>query len=441
LTRDTTVVVVGSGMAGLTAARDLADRGVSVTVLEARNRIGGRTYTRSFRGREDLRIEAGGAYVNLRDEHNLRREIERYRIEIADAAGSLREARFVVGGTLRRGLPVPPEQLGDLERVVVRLADDARRINPIVPLVDQPIADLDISIGEYLGRLELPAEAADFAAGAVAGFIQADQDRTSILQVLIAIQSCGGSPVETLFGTFGGTFANGIGELVEAMAAGLDVRLGQHVTAIARDEHGVRIRTASGEEYTAGACVVATPAWTLGSIDFSPDLPEVKRQILTHEHHIKGVKKLYLVERAPVGVFGVGGVSARLQWLMEDRILPDGRAVLVGFGIGEELGTDDLAEAQADIEQFLPEATVVAVDVEDWYHDPLTRGIVGFCPTGLGRSFADVLRRPEGPVAFAGSELPSGVLFYGWIEAAVDSGHAAARYVADIVSRRPAPVG
>lgn len=73
------VLVIGSGLAGLTAARDLRDRGYTVTVLEARDRIGGRTYTRGFRGRDDLIVEVGGAHLNLRGEVNMRREIERYK--------------------------------------------------------------------------------------------------------------------------------------------------------------------------------------------------------------------------------------------------------------------------------------------------------------------------------------------------------------------------
>lgn len=440
------VLVVGAGLAGLTAARDLHERGRSVRLLEARDRVGGRTYTRPFAGHPDVLIEAGGAYLNLRDEHHLRREIERYGIAVSatdpEVTDAVREARFVVGGVLRRGLPVPPEQLGDLERVVLRLSGDARRINPVVPLVDQPVTDLDVSIADYLAPLELPPETADFVVGAIAGWIQADHRETSMLQVLIGILSCGGSPVETFFGTLGGTFANGITELVDAMLADAapDLRLGCPVTAVkVDDDGGVRVTTAQGEVHTADACVVAVPAWTLGGIAFTPDLDEDKRDLLSREHHIKGVKKLYLVDGAPRGFFGVGGISAQLQWVIEDKVLPEGRTLLVGFSIHEDLAANDLSAAQAAVGEYLPEATVVAVDGEDWYHDPLTRGIVGFCPTGSGRSFANVVGRPQGPVAFAGSELVSGVTFYGWIEGAIDSGHEAARYVAGV--RRPALIG
>lgn len=137
------VLVVGSGLAGLTAARDLKDQGRSVLVLEARERIGGRTYTRPFTGHEDVTIEAGGAYLNLRGERNLRREIERYQIAVRPPPGRVEQARFVVGGRLVRGLPIPLDQLGAIERTVVRLSQDVGRLSATIPLAEQPVADLE----------------------------------------------------------------------------------------------------------------------------------------------------------------------------------------------------------------------------------------------------------------------------------------------------------
>ena len=77
----------------------------------------------------------------------------------------------------------------------------------------------------------------------------------------------------------------------------------------------------------------------------------------------------------------------------------------------------------------------MAVDGEDWYADPLTHGIVGFCPTGVGRTFAAIMSRPEGLIAFAGAELTTDPLFWGWMEGAVDSGHDAACHAATLVDR------
>lgn len=434
------VLVIGSGLAGLVAARDLRDRGVDVLVLEARDRIGGRTWTRAMRDHEDLVVEVGGAHLNLRGEVNMRREIERYDVPVYAHGDGVRDARFVVDGHLRRTLPVPAGQLSALERAAARLREDAARLNPAVPLAEQPIDDLDVSIAAWFRRLELPPESYDFAVGLVAGWIQADPELTSMLPVCQAVLSCGGSPVDTFVGTFGEGFVNGVSQLVDALADGTQVRLGAQVATLAQDADGVTVHTTAGDTFSAAACVVAVPAWTLGAIQFDPPLAADKKDLLAQEHSIRGVKRVYLVEGAPAGFFGIGGLGAQLQWLFEDRVLPDGRTLLVGFSLREELGGLDLAVADAAVREFLPEATVVAVDGEDWYTDPLTRGIVGFAPAGRARRFAEVLGRPDGLVTYAGAELTPHATFWGWMEGAVDTGHEAARYAANLLGRRRALV-
>jgi hypothetical protein len=436
------VLVIGSGLAGLTAARDLRDRGHSVTVLEARERIGGRTYTRSLRGHEDLLVEIGGAHLNLRGEVNMRREIERYDIPVYAHSDGVIDMRFVVDGELRRGLPVPAGELSAVERAVIRMSTDASRLNPAVPLADQAVDDLDISIADYFRHLDLPSKTYDFVVGVLAGWIQADPERTTVLPLLQAVLSCGGSPFNTFFGTFGEGFANGVTDLVNALAGpDLDVRLGTTVTRISHGDDGVTVETADNTRYTARACVVAVPAWTLGHIGFEPALGADKQEVLAHEHHVKGVKRVFLVEGAPAGFFGVGGMASRVQWLFEDRVLDDGRALLVGFSLYEDLAGNDITVAQAAVEEYIPGVRVLAVDGEDWYNDPLTRGIVGFCPTGLGRRFAQVLSRPEGPIAFAGAELTTAATFWGWMEGAVETGHEAARYASNWIARHRSLIG
>src|SRR6185369_6010520 len=75
---NTEVLVIGAGVAGLAAGRDLVDAGVSVSVLEARDRVGGRIYTVGGRGRQELPVELGAEFV-----HGETREI----FDIIDGAG------------------------------------------------------------------------------------------------------------------------------------------------------------------------------------------------------------------------------------------------------------------------------------------------------------------------------------------------------------------
>ena len=77
------VVVIGGGIAGVTAARDMGEDGLSVLLLEARNRLGGRTYYRRFADTEHA-VEFGGAWVAPRWHRHVAREVERYNLSLAD---------------------------------------------------------------------------------------------------------------------------------------------------------------------------------------------------------------------------------------------------------------------------------------------------------------------------------------------------------------------
>ena len=96
------VIVIGAGLAGLAAARDLAEAGLSVIVLEARDRVGGRGYSAELDGRL---VELGGSWFTP-DQERVRAELERYGEPIRDYPQSL-HLRWRTAGVLRHGLPVP----------------------------------------------------------------------------------------------------------------------------------------------------------------------------------------------------------------------------------------------------------------------------------------------------------------------------------------------
>ena len=122
VTAELDTVVAGAGFAGLRAARDLADAGRSVLVLEARDRPGGRAWTRPFAGSGPM-VEIGGSW--FAPEHaEVRAELARYGLGTR-TYGAPSAVRWRTAGEVRHGLPVPFGELAALDAALVRIAVDA----------------------------------------------------------------------------------------------------------------------------------------------------------------------------------------------------------------------------------------------------------------------------------------------------------------------------
>ncbi|MEZ5098524.1 MAG: NAD(P)/FAD-dependent oxidoreductase [Thermoleophilia bacterium] len=417
------VVVVGGGLAGLTAARDLRAAGRSVLLLEARDRLGGRTWYRPFAGTEKL-VELGGTWFSREAHVHLAREIERYGLEVTPSPTPV-EFRSFVGGELRTGrLPVPPGEEGALARAYSLIREASRRVDVTRPLDLQGLGDLDVSLADFLGPLELPAATREHVSSWWAGFsFGCGADEVSALHVLSWVALFGNGtwawddvPAEKL--------ARGTASLVDALAAdgGSQVRLASPVAALRQEPHGVRVVLRDGSVEHGRVVVLATPLNTWRDLELSPGLSEPKRQAAREGHAGRAVKVWALAADVPDGLVGVGGDG--YDWLCEEFALPTGR-LLVGLGSSPaRLAAADRELVERQVRRFVPDARVLAADGHDWNADEFSRGTwTAFRPGQLTR-FHSRLQEPEGRLVFAGSD--TSVESPGFMNGAIESGVRAA---------------
>mgnify|MGYP003790203249 CR=1 FL=1 len=145
------VIVVGGGLSGVRAARDLGDQGRSVLLLEAQDRLGGRVWTRPFKGREEP-IELGGTWVAPKFHPFVAEEIERYDLRLIVSHGGESDTRWSFGGQVRSSFPVEGDDLFELERVLFRIIQASHRIDMDVPRDQQDLAEIADFV-ETLGHM------------------------------------------------------------------------------------------------------------------------------------------------------------------------------------------------------------------------------------------------------------------------------------------------
>lgn len=421
---DYDAIVVGAGYAGVTAARDLSDRGMAVLLLEARERVGGRTYSRPFKGRPEV-MEFGGAWISKKYMSNIAREIERYDVPLMQSP-DLATYRFLVNGR-RSQFPVPPDEIVPLERAWLAIAAAAARLQTHLPHADQPLADLDVSWANFLAPLELPPATYEFLITALSTYMGGHPHSFAVLHTLGCIAYLGRSPYHAFHGVLTDKFANGTADLLTRMvdSSGAELRLATPVAAINHSGHRVAVTTTEGDQWTAAASVCAVPTNTIRRITFEPELTPGKLEATAEKHPGRGYRVNMLLEDAPPNFFGLG--MAPLQMVVTEYQIDKRTSLVSGFGAEALMRLDVTSreDAQRAVDAFMDGARVMEVDAHDFNADPFSDGTWRINPPGWTRRFAKVMAQPEGGVFFAGSDVADHPL-NGWMEGAVHSGHRAA---------------
>jgi polyamine oxidase len=397
------VVVVGAGVAGLTAARALHESGVDVVVVEARDRVGGRTHTVDVGG---VPVDLGAAWVHDGQRSPLLAPWRRIGLPLLDAAVTdmyavaehvdmdtgrypdprLREAVLEAFAVLESGMAELTERVDDdytLAEGLVELLPDA---DPVVRA----------TLGSFLGVFD-GADPGDIGFRAFAAYLADD-----------------GLSDQDVFP------ARGYRPLVEALAEGLDVRTGSPVEAVTDDGVSVTVSTVTGDLVGTHA-VVTVPLGVLraGAVEFRPGLPAGHRSAVDTLDVGVFEKAALAYETAPWRLDGdPAGIVVQHdgtpQWhsFIDLGAWHDAAPVLVAVGEHgrrvARLPEPSRAESAHAVVSRLSErpGEPVAVAASSWSADPWSLGAYSRQALGASReeSAAAVARlgRPHGRILFAG---------------------------------------
>lgn len=441
------VVVVGAGLAGLAAARRLVAGGHEVTVVEARERAGGRTEGLVLD--DGTPLELGGAWLG--EGHS-----RMYRLVAELGLSTFRtwndEGSLLLDLQGKRSMVKPfkgsvprmsPFVVADLAQGLLRFTRLAARTDLERPWLTPNAAVLDGQTWESWIRRNLRTKTgrAYFHIACEAVWAAEPSDM-SLLHALFYTHS--NADLETLIAVDHGAqqdrVVGGSILVAEAMAAALGERvvLGRPVRRIEHDGDGVRVVTRDGSPYRGDAVIVTLPPALAGRLEYDPPLPSWRDQ-LTQRMPAGSVIKAFAIYPEPFwrqdGLNGQVASDTGPVKVTFDTSPPSGRpGVMMGFIEGKEARTwarRSAAERQeAVIGCFVRYFGQAAARPEqyierDWMAEEFTRGCYGahFGP-GVWTSYGEAWRAPVGRIHWAGTECAP--QWNGYMEGAVRSGEATA---------------
>lgn len=436
------VIIIGAGVAGLTAARDLSATGVRVTVLEARDRIGGRVWTQRVDGLAGP-IELGAEWIS--NEGEVRRLLDRHGVALTAGEGD-----FVV--RTPHGDDDSADQESMMEPVLERLQRAMAAYVGDLPLVE--------ALSRWCSDHAL-ARSREALQRYVQGFHAADPARLST-RWLLEVESSQSADASELRAKDGSARLPSL--LQQETAAGVNIELDTVVDRVEWEAGSVTVHGRRGSERVAHharalistlpLAVMQLPASAEGAVAWTPSLDSAgdgKRNALAHlamgnAWHITLVfKSAFWLTRDDVPDFlfiQAHDQRVPLWWRYDPPSIP----ALVGWAAGPRLTGDgtlsdddlrDLAErslaAALGVDRALVQEQLLSLHMHDWTNDPYARGVYSYVLTDGIDAHAWLAESIESTLFFAG-EATEGGGYNATMEGAMRSGIRAAKDVAFAVN-------
>lgn len=435
------VIVIGAGLAGLSAAYELKNAGHDVTVLEAQMRVGGRVNTLRDHFSDGLYAELGATFVN--DNHDLTiRYSKSFGLELVPANQSLpsvyhlRGKRYINRGAVDWNLNLTAEEK--------KLGIDGmwgKYITPVVEEMGDPSAAgwsdaafrkyNDITFAEFMRKRGASADATELL---MLGYDVNYGDAFQWLRDFALHKNQKGE-----FCIRGGN-----DQLPKAFAAKLSDRIlyGCPVVKIEHDAKTVRVtflQSAAPQTLAADRLVCAVPFTLLRRVEITPRFSPEKHLAIEQMPYMS-ISRVFLQSRKRFWIEqGTSGVAATDLTAMKLRhttlIQPGTRGILNSYNEGDSSRRitrmsepERLASTLDDIEKIYPgmRENYEGGISKCWDLDPWARGAMSVYDVGQMKTFIPSIARAEGAVHFAGEHTS---VWTGWMQGALESGIRAAREI------------
>jgi monoamine oxidase len=437
------VVVIGAGLAGLAAARSLAAAGADVVVLEARDRVGGRTYTRP--AGDGTLIDLGGQWIGPSQDRlaTLAGELGCATFKTFDTGNNVqwsKGARTEYSGAI----PTSDRQLaGDVIETLLDLTTMSSQVPLEAPWTAPQAAEWDAQTMATWMRANIASpDARALVELAVQAVFSAEPAELSLLHCLFYLHSGGG--IMNLIGVTGGAqesrFVEGAQSVSQKMAAALGDRvvLNAPVFSIGQGEGGVSVLSDT-VTVEARRAIVALPPALASRIRYAPALPGY-RDMLTQRVPMGNTFKIHCIYETPFwrdeGLTGQATSDIGALRLTFDNS-PEGGSpgVLMGFVEGGDRWAtwarrspdERRAAVLADLVRLYGEKAASPREYieQSWAEEEYSRGCyVGNFPPGVWTQYGEALREPVGRIHWAGTETAT--VWNGYMDGAVRSGERAA---------------
>lgn len=416
------VIIIGAGFAGVTAARELSQKGHKVLVIEAEDRLGGRTWYDERLGRG---LEIGGTWVHWSQPH-VWAEITRYNLETTQSPTPEKTFWFA-DGKLQEG--DGEALLKVLDRGMNKVVEDARKYfsKPYEPLRElEALKEVDhISIADKLRSLDLTKEEFDANYSMWAVNFNGSPETAALTHAYrwVALTNYDWQYNFESCATY--KLKNGTKELIEKIAndSKAEFQFSKPVSQVEKVDDEYRVITKSGEEFYASAVIVTLPINILNSIKFTPELSEQKQAFSKEGQNSTGVKYWARVrgQRKPFIAMAPADSPADfpINFIQYEYNI-DEDSIYVGFGPDHKyLDPENREEVERALRKIIPDVEVIESAGYDWSGGEFSGQTWPMYRTNqLTKYFAE-LQRPEEGIFYGGGDGANGWL--GFIDGAIEN--------------------